>query len=468
MAYKPLATVHVPNGSVTRTCLPQAGKHGSSRVGMEQVEQIMASSDNHLVNINGENGIYTIPTDDDVYAQKVGDKRYELSNHLGNVLEVITDRKLAVESTTTSGTVDYYTADVISQNDYYPFGMLLPNRHESSSDYRYGFQGQELDNEIKGEGNSINYKYRMHDPRIGRFFAVDPLAPKYPHNGPYNFSENRVIDGVELEGLEFSRRPIAFTSVGHITKGTVVFKETNTYNLQLMKYHSTYKGQGEEIPEAIIVAERKIIKNVKNQFGGKNTVTSKKTKKAVTNPSKTGTYAGAAEVLIELINMADYFVNYDDKRAFSKLQGDANALVKSRGLVIAVWDKLPAAVKSVDRFGSDLANYMADGTLPDVQAGGVVNKEYVNMVKAFGDDIFANRGDIQNYTPTLNKPDFIPSQIEGSMDPSSTPIVIVNVPNPDSGPTALGNALNSWISTPEVIVNQDGQVQQQATVNKPD
>jgi hypothetical protein len=32
---------------------------------------------------------------------------------------------------------------------------------------------------------------------------VDPLADKYPHNGPYNFSENRVIDGVELEGLEF-------------------------------------------------------------------------------------------------------------------------------------------------------------------------------------------------------------------------------------------------------------------------
>jgi len=42
----------------------------------------------------------------------------------------------------------------------------------------------------------------MHDPRIGRFFAVDPLTDKYPHNSPYAFSENRVIDGLELEGLE--------------------------------------------------------------------------------------------------------------------------------------------------------------------------------------------------------------------------------------------------------------------------
>jgi RHS repeat-associated protein len=68
--------------------------------------------------------------------------------------------------------------------------------------YRYGFQGQEMDDEIKGEGNSVNYKYRMHDPRVGRFFAVDPLASNYPHNSPYAFSENVVINAIELEGLE--------------------------------------------------------------------------------------------------------------------------------------------------------------------------------------------------------------------------------------------------------------------------
>ena len=80
---------------------------------------------------------------------------------------------------------------------------MLPNRNGSEADYRYGFQGQEMDNEVKGDGNSVNYKYRMHDPRVGRFFAVDPLAYKYPWNSSYAFSENRLIDGVELEGLEF-------------------------------------------------------------------------------------------------------------------------------------------------------------------------------------------------------------------------------------------------------------------------
>ena len=87
-------------------------------------------------------------------------------------------------------------------NDYYPFGILVPNRHGSSNSYRYGFQGQEKDDELKGEGNTLNYTFRMHDPRVGRFFARDPLFRKYPYNSPYAFSENRVIDAIELEGLE--------------------------------------------------------------------------------------------------------------------------------------------------------------------------------------------------------------------------------------------------------------------------
>src|SRR5690554_8051627 len=78
----------------------------------------------------------------------------------------------------------------------------MPGRSFQSDEYRYGFQGQEKDDEVKGEGNSINFKYRMHDPRIGRFFAVDPLASSYPHNSPYAFSENIVINAIELEGLE--------------------------------------------------------------------------------------------------------------------------------------------------------------------------------------------------------------------------------------------------------------------------
>jgi len=86
--------------------------------------------------------------------------------------------------------------------DSYPFGMLVPNRNYSSNSYRYGFQNQEKDDEVKGSGNSINYKYRMHDPRVGSFFAIDPLADKFPMLTPYQFSSNNPIGMLELEGLE--------------------------------------------------------------------------------------------------------------------------------------------------------------------------------------------------------------------------------------------------------------------------
>jgi RHS repeat-associated protein len=61
--------------------------------------------------------------------------------------------------------------------------MQMPGRvFAGSEEYRYGFQGQEQDGEIKGSGNSLNYKFRIHDPRIARFLSIDPLAKDNPYN----------------------------------------------------------------------------------------------------------------------------------------------------------------------------------------------------------------------------------------------------------------------------------------------
>ncbi|MEL7147688.1 MAG: RHS repeat-associated core domain-containing protein, partial [Bacteroidota bacterium] len=121
----------------------------------------------------------------------LGERRYEVSNHLGNVLSTFTD-ELQVDAEGNRQLA------VLSASDYYPFGMQMPGRNLGSGSYRYGFQGQEQD----GETGFVNYKYRMHDPRIGRFFAVDPLSHLFPWNSSYAFSENKVIASIELEGLE--------------------------------------------------------------------------------------------------------------------------------------------------------------------------------------------------------------------------------------------------------------------------
>ena len=86
--------------------------------------------------------------------------------------------------------------------DYSPFGVPLDGRTMQGDGYRYSFQGQEHDDEVKGEGNSVNYKYRMHDPRVGRFFAVDPIYGIYPMLSPYQFASNSPVYAIEMEGLQ--------------------------------------------------------------------------------------------------------------------------------------------------------------------------------------------------------------------------------------------------------------------------
>ena len=133
-----------------------------------------------------------------------GNKFFELSNHLGNVLVTISDKKIGVDQTN-DGHYDYYKADVVTANDYYPFGMQMPGRKysQANTSYRYGFNGKENDNDVKGDGNQQDYGMRIYDPRIGKFLSVDPITAKYPELTTYQFASNRPIDGIDMDGLEF-------------------------------------------------------------------------------------------------------------------------------------------------------------------------------------------------------------------------------------------------------------------------
>lgn len=103
------------------------------------------------------------------------------------MLSVITDRKLPADdgvyntsgakaNSTPDGLVDYFKADLVSATDYYAFGSPMPSRQSSSNFYRYGFNGKENDNEVKGTGNSVDFGARIYDPRIGRWLTTDPQA----------------------------------------------------------------------------------------------------------------------------------------------------------------------------------------------------------------------------------------------------------------------------------------------------
>ncbi len=138
------------------------------------------------------------------YYHITGNRKYELTNHLGNVMTVISDRPVANVDPSGDLNTDYYTADFVSSQEYYPFGSLVPGLNFNTEEYRFGFIGAEKDDEWAGvTGSHYDHTFRSYDSRIGRYKSVDPLFRSYPWNSTYAYAENRVIDGIDLEGLEY-------------------------------------------------------------------------------------------------------------------------------------------------------------------------------------------------------------------------------------------------------------------------
>lgn len=68
--------------------------------------------------------------------------------------------------------------------------------------YRYGFNGKEKDDEVKGNGNSYDFDARIYDARLGRWLSIDPSSNKYPEMSPYNFVMNNPIMYIDPDGKD--------------------------------------------------------------------------------------------------------------------------------------------------------------------------------------------------------------------------------------------------------------------------
>lgn len=102
--------------------------------------------------------------------RQIGHKEYELTDHLGNVRLVFSDYKHETENWSEP------RLHVLSKNDYYPFGMMMPDKiyQDSSTTTRFGFNGMEREDEIAGLGNSYTAKFWQYDSRTARRWNLDP------------------------------------------------------------------------------------------------------------------------------------------------------------------------------------------------------------------------------------------------------------------------------------------------------
>ncbi len=137
--------------------------------------------------------------------------------------------------------------------NYSPFGVLLENRNFTSEKYRYGFQGQERDDEIAGNGNSYTAEFWQYDPRLGRRWDLDPVIKI--HESSYAVFANNPIWFVDINGLDTVE---VFKNSGKINnyiktdKGDDVF-----YFVSKDKSRNIVRGEQKTFKEGTILDIRK-------------------------------------------------------------------------------------------------------------------------------------------------------------------------------------------------------------------
>jgi RHS repeat-associated protein len=134
--------------------------------------------------------------------------------------------------------VTHIRGPILEETHYYPFGLTMAGISSKAAgalaNKEQTFQEQRFDDDFGL--NWIPFKWRNHDPQIGRFINIDPLADDYRYNTPYAFSENRVIDGRELEGLEY-------VSIHHYANGKNGIKmHYKSTDKDINKIHGTTAG----------------------------------------------------------------------------------------------------------------------------------------------------------------------------------------------------------------------------------
>ncbi len=113
-----------------------------------------------------------------------------LKDHLGNT-------RLLFSDLNNDGEIDPAN-ELLSISNYYPFGMSWENNTNTSPLQRHLYNGKELDTDFGL--NVLFYGARLHDPALGRFTTLDPLAADFASWSTYHYTYNNPIRFIDPDG----------------------------------------------------------------------------------------------------------------------------------------------------------------------------------------------------------------------------------------------------------------------------
>ena len=98
-----------------------------------------------------------------------------------------------------------FTVDLLSKNEYYPYGMKINELSYNNGSTRYGYNGtHEQDREMNADGNYLDFGNFGYDTRVAMRRNQEPLRAKYPHlSGHVILNNNPILylDPIELDWI---------------------------------------------------------------------------------------------------------------------------------------------------------------------------------------------------------------------------------------------------------------------------
>ena len=126
----------------------------------------------------------------------MGEKRYEIKDHLGNVRAVVSDIKNADDYNLTVSSWRFL-ADIKSLNNYYPYGLKIDKGSWSASNYQFAYNGKQ---EEPFNKNFLNFGARIYSSQLGRFLSTDDKAHLNPEFNSYRIGFNNPIKFKDEDG----------------------------------------------------------------------------------------------------------------------------------------------------------------------------------------------------------------------------------------------------------------------------
>ncbi len=176
----------------------------------------------------------------------LGEKRYEIKDHLGNVRAVTSDIKYSNNYNDVVSSWKFL-ADIKSMSNYYPYGLKINEGSWSATNYQFAYNGKQ---EEVFDKNFLDFGARSYNSKYNNFIKTDAWEVRFPNQSPYVYGGNNPILNVDVNGdwawvanswlQKYNKNNNIVNKINYFGISAVKFTDLESRNLEYMINSQVY------------------------------------------------------------------------------------------------------------------------------------------------------------------------------------------------------------------------------------